>query len=138
MQHNPEKYLSPEQRRQDWISRLVEEKAISLLRLGSDAEDAGRKKATYARLRQINEQLFRCIAADLVPSLQDAGRRRSTAISPGAFDTREFFFGLFPTERLEAVAAGAGAPDEGLPDDEVADNIGPPAPRDCERATFSR
>lgn len=109
MTHNPEKYLSPEQLRDDCICRLVEEKSNLLTRLGGDAEDAGRKKTMHARLQQINERLFRCLADDLVGPSQDAVRRRSSQALPETCDSREFFFGLFPAERLKAVAGTVNA-----------------------------
>jgi hypothetical protein len=109
MEHNPEKYLSREQLREDWISRLVEEKSSLLSRLCSDAEDAGHKKAAHAKLREINERLFHCLADGPVRPLQHADPRGPVRTSSGVFDSREFFFGLFAGERLKTVADAAGA-----------------------------
>jgi hypothetical protein len=107
LKHNPEEYIAESVLAGEEAASLLRSKKELIARATDPAEPADVRRSAWNSLSIINNKLYE-YARETAEALEKKGlEAEKFRISEKVLSCREFFFGLFPEERLRKIAASA-------------------------------
>ncbi len=105
IRHNPEKYIDQATLKTPAVESLIASKRQLVARATDRALPPDARNSAYASLAAVNKQLFEYARTAAKKTEQRIALSQKNALSKKVADYREFFFGLFPQQRLAETAA---------------------------------
>ena len=107
MKHNPEEYIGESVLASEPVAPLLRSKKELIAKAKDPAEPADMRRSAWNSLSIINKKLYE-YARETAETLESKSlEAEKSRISEKVLSCREFFFGLFPEEKLRKMAASA-------------------------------
>jgi hypothetical protein len=104
IKHNPERYISDRRLKKRAIVNLLRAKKEQIARAGDRSLPSDVRRAAWTSLLDTNQKLFEYVKGTAEMLEKKVADCEKNAITREVFNSREFFFGLFPEDRLRKLA----------------------------------
>ena len=104
IRHNPEKYIDQAVRKTPAVASLIGSKTQLVAKAADRSLPAAARSSAYASLAAVNKRLLEYARTAAERAEEQMALYRRNALSKEVAHHREFFFGLFPQERLAETA----------------------------------
>jgi len=104
IKHNPEKYISDKRLKRRAVATLLRTKKEQIEQASDRSLPSNIRRAAWISLLEINQKLFEYAKGTAEMLEEKVAECEQNKISREVFNNREFFFGLFPEDRLRKLA----------------------------------